>query len=234
MIAIVITIIVVIVDLEKTCTKMKNPPKTKIELINLEVSDEDPFDLVMKSLDSEDSDSYDEDYDVEDYGEGTSRGIPMFTEASEIISRAHSFIAHELETLDEKLDEIIYEFEGSTEYDMSQYLRKCFDIIDDSITWANQFLDQAIEKQVDSFTGFYYEMYDDAEIAITKTLTIISLLEEKNFFSLIPAVEDLTSEIDQIKVIVSNTTLKQVEETLKNYASKRSLNRRKIEDFLKI
>jgi hypothetical protein len=77
-------------------------------------------------------------------------------------------------------------------------------------------------------------MYDDAEIAITKTLTIISLLEEKNFFSLIPAVEDLTSEIDQIKVIVSNTTLKQVEETLKNYASKRSLNRRKIEDFLKI
>jgi hypothetical protein len=74
-------------------------------------------------------------------------------------------------------------------------------------------------------------MYDDAEIAITKTLTIISLLEEKNFFSLIPVVEDLTSEIDQIKVIVSNTTLEQVEETLKNYASKRSLNRRKIEDF---
>jgi hypothetical protein len=234
MIAIVITIIVVIVDLEKTCTKMKNPPKTKIELINLEVSDEDPFDLVMKSLDSEDSDSYDEDYDVEDYGEGTSRGIPMFTEASEIISRAHSFIAHEQETLDEKLDEIIYEFEGSTENDMLQYLRKCFEIIDDSITWANQFLDQAIEKQIDSFTGFYYEMHDDAEIAITKTLTIISLLEEKNFFSLIPVVEDLTSEIDQIKVIVSNTTLEQVEETLKNYASKRSLNRRKIENFLKI
>jgi len=231
MIAIAITIVVVIVDLEKTCTKMKNPPKTKIELINLEESDENPFDLVMKSLDSEDSDSYDEDYDVRDYGEGTSRGIPMFTEASEIISRAHSFIAHEQETLDEKLDEIIYEFEGITENDMLQYLRKCFEIIDDSITWANQFLDQAIEKQIDSFTGFYYEMHDDAEIAITKTLTIISLLEEKNFFSLIPVVEDLTSEIDQIKVLVSNTTLEQVEETLKNYASKRSLNRRKIEDF---
>ena len=206
---------------------MKNPPKTEIELINLEESDEDPFDLAMKCLD-ESSDS--EDYD-EDYGEGTSRGIPMFTKASEIISRAHSFIAHEQETLDEKLDEIIYEFEGSTENDVLQYLRKCFEIIDDSIKWANQFLDQAIEKQIDSFTGFYYEMYDDAEIAITKTLTIISLLEEKSFFSLIPVVEDLTSEIDQIKVIVSNTTLKQVEETLKNYASKRSLNRRKIEDF---
>jgi len=212
---------------------MKNPPKTKIELINLEESDEDPFDLVMKCLDeSSDSENYDaEDYD-EDYGEGTSRGIPMFTEeASEIISRAHSFIAHEQETLDEKLDEIIYEFEGSTENDMLQYLRKCFEIIDDSITWANQFLDQAIEKQIDSFRGFYYEMHDDAEIAIYKTLTIISLLEEKNLLSLIPVVEDLTSEIDQIKVLVSNTTLEQVEETLKNYASKRSLNRRKIEDF---
>jgi len=228
MIVIVITIVVAIVDLEKTYTKMRNPPKTKVELINLEDSDEDPIDLVMKCLD-ESSDSEDCD---EDYGEGTSREIPMFTEeASEVISRAHSFIAHEQETLDGKLDEIIYEFEGSSENDMLQYLRKCFEIIDDSIKWANQFLDQAIEKQIDSFTGFYYEMHDDAEIAITKTLTIISLLEEKNFFSLIPVVEDLTSEIDQIKVIVSNTTLEQVEETLKNYASKRSLNRRKIEDF---
>jgi len=227
MFAIVITIVVVIVDLEKTCTNMKNPPETKIELINLEESDEDPIDLVMKCLD-ESSDSEDCD---EDYGEGTSRGIPMFTEASEIISRAHSFIAHEQETLDGKLDEIIYEFENSTENDMLRYLRNCFEIIDDSIMWANQFLDQAIEKQVGSFRGFYYEMHDDAEIAINKTLTIISLLEEKNLFSLIPVVEDLTSEIDQIKTLVSNTTLEQVEETLKNYASKRSLNRRKIENF---
>jgi hypothetical protein len=218
----------VIVDLEKTCTKMRNPPKIKVELIDLEESDDDPIDLITKSLDSEDSDSYDEDYD---YGEGTSRGIPMFTEASEIISRAHSFIAHEQETLDEKLDEIIYEFENSTENDILRYLRRCFKIIDDSIRWANQFLDQAIEKQVDSFRGFYYEMHDDAEIAINKTLTIISLLEEKNLFSLIPVVEDLTSEIDQIKILVSNTTLEQVEETLKGYASKRSLNHRKIENF---
>ncbi len=207
---------------------MRNPPKIKVELIDLEESDDDPIDLITKSLDSEDSDSYDEDYD---YGEGTSRGIPMFTEASEIISRAHSFIAHEQETLDEKLDEIIYEFENSTENDILRYLRRCFKIIDDSIRWANQFLDQAIEKQVDSFRGFYYEMHDDAEIAINKTLTIISLLEEKNLFSLIPVVEDLTSEIDQIKILVSNTTLEQVEETLKGYASKRSLNHRKIENF---
>jgi len=207
---------------------MRNPPKIKVELIDLEESDDDPIDLIMKSLDSEDSDSYDEDYD---YGEGTSRGIPMFTEASEIISRAHSFIAHEQETLDEKLDEIISEFENSSEDDILRYLRKCFKIIDDSIRWANQFLDQAIEKQIDSFHGFYYEMHDDAELAITKTLTIISKLKEKNLFSLVPVVEDLTSEIDQIKTLVSHTTLEQVEETLKNYASRRSLNCREIENF---
>ncbi len=93
----------------------------------------------------------------------------------------------------------------------------CFKIIDDSILWANQFLDQAKEKQINSFRGFYYELHDDAEIAIYKTLTIISLLEEKNFLSLTPVVEDLTSEIDQIKVLVSKTTLEQVEEILKNY-----------------
>jgi hypothetical protein len=226
MTATVITIVVATVDLEKNCTKMRNPPKTKIELIDLEESDDDPVDLIMKSLDSEDSEDYDEDY-----GEGTSRGIPMFTEASEIISKAHSFIAHEQETLDEKLDKIISEFENSTENDILKYLRKCFEIIDDSIMWANQFLDQAIEKQVDSFCGFYYEMYDNAGQAITKTLTIVSKLKEKNFFLLIPVVEDLTSEIDQIKTFVSNTTLEQVEETLKNYASKRSQNRRKIDDF---
>jgi hypothetical protein len=41
----------------------------------------------------------------------------------------------------------------------------------------------------------------------------------------------LTSEIDQIKTLVSHTTLEQVEETLKNYASRRSLNCRGIENF---
>jgi hypothetical protein len=227
MIATVIIIAVVTVDLEKICSKMRNPPKTKIELIDMENSDENPVDLAMSYLDeSENSEDSSEDYE-----EGTSEGIPVFTvEASEIISRAHSFIAHEQETLDEKLDEIIFEFGDSTENDMLRYLTKCFKIIDDLIMWANQFLDQAIEKRI-FFRGFYYEMHDDAEIAINKTLTIISILEEKNLFSLIPIVEDLTSEIDQIKILVSNTTLEQVEETLKNYASQRSLNRRKIEDF---
>ena len=34
---------------------------------------------------------------------------------SEFKSRYHNFISHEQETLDGKLDEIIYEFEGSTD-----------------------------------------------------------------------------------------------------------------------
>jgi len=216
----------VIVDLEKTCTKMRNPPKIKIELIDLEESDDDPIDLIMRSLDSEDSEDYDEEYE-----EGTSRGIPMFTEASTLISRVLDFIVHEQETLDEELDKIISKLENSEESGILKNLRRCFEVVDNSIRWANQFLDQAIEKQIDSFYGFYDDMHDDAEQAITKTLTVISKLKEKNFFSLVPVIEDLTSEIEQIKTLVSNTTLEQVEETLKNYASKRSQNRRKIEDF---
>ena len=74
-------------------------------------------------------------------------------------------------------------------------------------------------------------MHDDAELAIIKTITIISKLKEKKLFSLVPIVEDLTSEIDQIKTIVSHTTLEQVEETLKDYASRRSLNCRGIESL---
>jgi len=227
MTATVIIIAVVTVDLEKTCTKMRNPPKIKIELIDIEDSDDDPVDLIMRSLDeSEDSEDY-----SEDYGEGTSRGIPMFTEASEIIGRVLAFIVHEQETLDEELDKIISNLENSEESEILKYLRRCFKVVDNSIRWANQFLDQAIEKQIDSFRGFYDEMHDDAEQAITKTLTVVSKLKEKNLFSLVPIVEDLTSEIDQIKILVSNTTLEQVEETLKNYASKRSQNRRNIEGF---
>ncbi len=215
------------VALEKICTKMRNPPKTKIELIDIEESDDDPINLIMRCLDeSEDSEDYDEDY-----GEGTSRGIPMFTEASEIISRVHSFIAHEQETLDEELDKITSNFENSEEGEKLKHLKRCFKVVDNLIMWANQFLDQAIEKQVDSFRGFYYEMHDDAEQAIAKTVTVVSKLKEKNLFSLVPVIEDLTSEIDQIKTLVSNTTLEQVEETLKNYASIRSQNRRRIDDF---
>ncbi len=190
---------------------MRNPPKIKIELIDTEESDDDPVNLIMKDMDESSE-------DTEDYGEG----IPMFTEASEIISRVHSFISHEQETLDEELDKIISEFENSTENDILKNLRRCFRTIDDSITWATRFLDQAIEKQVETFTGFYYEMHDDAEQAIMKTLIIISKLKEKNLFSLIPLIEDLTSEIDQIKTLVSRTTLEQVKETLKDYAIKRS------------
>jgi hypothetical protein len=199
---------------------MRNPPVIKIELIDAEESDDDPVNLIMRNLDESSEDS-------EDYGEG----IPMFTEASTIIDRVHSYISLEQETLDEELDKIISEFERSTENDILKSLRRCFRTIDSSITWATQFLDQAIEKQVETFRGFYYEMHDDAEQAIRKTQVVISKLKERNLLTLIPLTEELTSEIDQIKTLVSRTTLEQVKETLTYYASIRLQNRRKIEDF---
>ncbi len=108
---------------------MRNPPKIKIELIDIEGSEDDPVDLIMREIDESD--------DSEDYEEGTPRGIPMFTEASEIISRVHSFISHEQETLGEELDKIISEIKNSTENNILKNLRRCFETIDDSIVWAN-------------------------------------------------------------------------------------------------
>jgi len=209
----------VIVDLEKTCIKMRNPPKIKIELIDIEESEDDPINLLMREMD--------ESEDSEDYGEG----IPLYDDASEIIGRAHSFISHEQETLDEKLDKMISEIEYSTENDILEDLRRCFRTMDDSILCATQFLEQAIEKQVETFTGFYYEMYEDARQSIMKTLTIVSKLRERNLFPLVPLVKDLTLDIDDIKVLVSRTTLEQVKEILEGYKIRRSHIRRKIEDF---
>jgi hypothetical protein len=219
MIVIAILITLVIVDLEKTCIKMRNPPKIKIELIDIEESEDDPINLLMREMD--------ESEDSEDYGEG----IPLYDDASEIIGRAHSFISHEQETLDEKLDKMISEIEYSTENDILEDLRRCFRTMDDSILYATQFLEQAIEKQVETFTGFYYEMYEDARQSIMKTLTIVSKLRERNLFPLVPLVKDLTLDIDDIKVLVSRTTLEQVKEILEGYKIRRSHIRRKIEDF---
>ena len=121
---------------------MKNPPEIKIELVEIEESEDDPVDLIMKeSNESEDS---------EDYGEG----IPMFDDASEIIGRAHSFISHEQETLDEKLDDIISKIDSSIEDTILENLKRCFRAIDDTFIWATRFLDQATEKKLESLQVF--------------------------------------------------------------------------------
>ena len=49
---------------------------------------------------------------------------------------------------------------------------------------------------------------------------------------MVPLVKDLILDLDEIKVLVSRTTLEQVEEVLEGYRIKRSYIRRKIENFI--
>jgi hypothetical protein len=63
-------------------------------------------------------------------------------------------------------------------------------------------------------------------------LTIINNLRKRNLFLIVPLVKDLTLDLDEIKVLVSRTTLEQVEEVLEGYRIKRSHIRRKIENFI--
>jgi len=66
---------------------------------------------------------------------------------------------------------------------------------------------------------------------MTKTLTITSKLRERNLLQLLPLVKDLTLDLSEIKILVSRTTLKQMENFLERYRFKKSYTRRKIEIF---
>jgi hypothetical protein len=67
---------------------------------------------------------------------------------------------------------------------------------------------------------------------MTKTLTIINKLRKRNLFQLVPLVKDLTLDLNEIKILVSRTTLGQVKDILERYRFKRSYIRRKIENFI--
>jgi len=66
---------------------------------------------------------------------------------------------------------------------------------------------------------------------MTKTLTITSKLRERNLLQLLPLVKDLTLDLSEIKILVSRTTLKQIENFLERYRFKKSYIHRKIESF---
>jgi hypothetical protein len=78
----------------------------------------------------------------------------------------------------------------------------------------------------------FYSLYDRIRHSIMRTLTIINNLRKRNLFQMIPLVKDLTLDLDEIKVLVSRTTLEQVEEVLEGYRIKRSYIRRKVENFI--
>jgi len=151
--------------------------------------------------------------------------------SSEVKSRYRDFILHELEVLDRILSGMISDIENSPENTILSELRRCFESIDDIMIYANQFLNQAQAVEMKHFVGFN-SLHEDVRLSMTKTLTIINKLRKRNLFQLTPLVKDLTLDLNEIKFLVSRTTLGQVKDILERYRFKRSYIRRKIENFI--
>jgi hypothetical protein len=187
------------------------------------------MELELTRMEQSDDDLTDSS-DIEDSNMGISE-THWPSDPSEIKCRCHAYIAHEQEILAELLSELDSEVETSSENIIVEKLKRCFKCIDDMIEYASQFLSQALFVEMRTFTGFYYEMNEDASQSIRQTLTIISKLREKKLFLLVPLVKDLVIDLDDIKTLVSRKTLEQVRETLESYYTRRAHTRRKIENF---
>ena len=152
-------------------------------------------------------------------------------DSSEVRSRFHDSMSHEMEILDQILSEMISVAENISENAIISQLKRCFECIDDMIIHTNQFINQAQSVEMKHFIRFY-SLYDRIRHSIMRTLTVINNLRKGNLFQMVPLVKDLTLDLDEIKVLVSRTTLEQVKEVLEGYRIKRSYIRRKIENFI--
>jgi len=152
-------------------------------------------------------------------------------EPEESESKCYNSISHELEILDRILSEMISNIGNSSEDTILLKLRECLGCISDIIIHASQLIDQtqAVEKEhpID-----FNPLQEGIRINMTKTLTITSKLRERNLLRLLPLVKDLTLDLSEIKILVSRTTLKQIENFLERYRFKKSYIRRKIENFI--
>jgi DNA replication protein DnaD len=152
-------------------------------------------------------------------------------DSNEVKRRFHDFMSHEIEILDQILVEMISAVENTSENTIISQLERCFECIDNMMVYANQFINQAQSVNMKYFVRFY-SLYDRIRHSIMRTLTIINNLRKRNLFQMVPLVKDLTLDLDEIKVLVSRTTLEQVEEVLEGYRIKRSYIRRKVENFI--
>ena len=151
------------------------------------------------------------------------------SDPSEIKCRFHAYIAHEQEHLIELLNELESEVRTSSENILVEKIKRCFRCIDDITEYTTQFLRQARLTEMRDFTGFYYEIENDAKQAIRQALTVLSTLRRGNLPHLASPVKELVKELDDIRIIVSKKTLEQVEETLQEYGTRRTHTLRRIE-----
>ncbi len=151
------------------------------------------------------------------------------SDPSEVKCRLHAYIAHEQETLTELLSELESEVQTSSDNIIVERIKRCFRCIDDMIEYATQFLKQARLIEMRDFTGFYYEIENNAKQANRQALTILSTLRRGNLSHLASSVKELVKELDDIRILVSKKTLEQVGETLEEYGARRTHTLRQIE-----
>jgi hypothetical protein len=151
-------------------------------------------------------------------------------EFSESESRCHNSILHELENIDRILSEMIFTMGNSSENTMLLKLRECIGCIGNIIIHASQFINQtqAVER---TYPIEFHSLQESTRINMTKTLTVTSKLRERNLLQLLPLVKDLILDLSEIKILVSRTILRQIENFLERYRFKKSYIRRKIESF---
>jgi hypothetical protein len=184
----------------------------ELELIRMEQSDDDLTD----PSDSEDS----------------NMGISEThwpSDPSEIKCRFHAYIAHEQEHLIELLNELESEVQTNSENILVERIKRCFRCIDDIIEYATQFLKQARLIEMRDFTGFYYEIENDAKQANRQALTLLSALRRGNLSHLASSVKELVIELDDVRILASRKTLEQVEKTLEEHGTRRTRILRQIE-----
>ncbi len=151
-------------------------------------------------------------------------------EPSESVNRCHNSISHELENLDRILSEMIYNEGNSSEDTILLKLRECLGCIGDIIIHASQFINQTQAVERTHPIGFD-SLQEGVRTNMTRALIVTSKLRERNLLQLLPLVKDLTLDLSEIKILVSRTTLRQIENFLERYRFKKSYIRRKIESL---
>ena len=152
-------------------------------------------------------------------------------ETSESESKCHNSISHELEILDRILSEMISNIGDSSENIILLKLRECLGCINNIMIHASQFMNQTQAVERTHSIGFN-SLQECVRINMAKTLTVTSKLRERNLLQLLPLIKDLTLDMSEIKILVSRTTLRQIENFLERYRFKKSYIRRKIENFI--
>jgi hypothetical protein len=151
------------------------------------------------------------------------------SDPSEVRCRIHAYVAHEQEILAELLNELESEVQTNSENIIVERIKRCFRCIDDTIEYATQFLKQARLIEMRDFTGFYYEIENDAKQANRQALTLLSTLRRGNSSHLASSVKELVIELDDVRILVSRKTLEQVEKTLEEHGTRRTRILRQIE-----